>query len=103
LRPRDVLAAYLDRLVHRTETHSCVNHGANGCSLPREMRSDTCNDFYCGTLSAWIAKAEAEPGPERALVIVRRQDVWSRDDLGETNDIVDVAVVSDQGVVPAAR
>lgn len=47
LRPRDVLANYLDRLGHRVNHHSCVYHGPRGCGLPSDMRSDTCNRYFC--------------------------------------------------------
>lgn len=99
LRPRDVLAAYLDRVAHRTETASCVNHAANGCTLPREMRSDTCNDFYCDALSGWT-KGEGDAAAQGALAIVRRQDAWKGKELVEGNGIVAVAVVTERGVTP---
>jgi hypothetical protein len=46
-RPREVLAAYRDCLGNKTHRGSCVYHGPTGCTLPRPMRSDTCNDFFC--------------------------------------------------------
>jgi hypothetical protein len=49
-RPRDVLAAYLARVGHKTYQGSCIFHRPDGCSLPREMRSDTCNQHFCGGL-----------------------------------------------------
>jgi hypothetical protein len=49
-RPREVLAAYLACLGNKTSLGSCVYHGPQGCTLPREMRSDTCNDFFCPEL-----------------------------------------------------
>jgi len=97
LRPRDVLAAYLDRVGHRTETASCVNHGANGCTLPREMRSDTCNNFYCDALSTW-AGAEGQVMPRSALAIVRRHDAWNGKELIDGNDIVRVAAVTGRAI-----
>src|SRR5262249_35303122 len=49
-RPRDVLAAYLARVGPKTYKDSCIFHRPDGCSLPREMRSDTCNQHFCGGL-----------------------------------------------------
>jgi hypothetical protein len=46
-RPRDVLAAYVERVGTRTFEDSCIYHGASGCTLPREIRSDTCDQYYC--------------------------------------------------------
>lgn len=50
LRPRDVLAAYLERLPSKTYVASCVFHTPQGCALPRQMRSYTCNTFMCSNL-----------------------------------------------------
>jgi hypothetical protein len=47
LRPRDVLAAYLASVGDKTFENSCIFHQPGGCSLPRAMRSDTCNDYFC--------------------------------------------------------
>ena len=72
-------------------------------SLPREMRSDTCNDFYCEYLSAWRAHADGKMRSPGALVIVRGQDLWSRrrNVVDQDNGIVRVALVTEQGIVPA--
>jgi len=50
LRPRDVLAAYLACVGNKTYKGSCVYHRSDGCALPREMRSDICNQFFCDEL-----------------------------------------------------
>ena len=46
---------------------SCVFHAATGCALPRERRSDVCNQFACDTLGQLrdIAAADAD-----AVVVV---------------------------------
>lgn len=46
----DVVAFYLSRLPAETVLDSCVYHGAAGCGLPREWRSTTCNQHFCGKL-----------------------------------------------------
>ena len=48
-RPLDLLEAYLARVGHETFEGSCIFHGPTGCTLSREMRSDTCNGYFCGT------------------------------------------------------
>jgi predicted nucleic acid-binding Zn ribbon protein len=50
MRSRDVLGAYLARVGNRTYRGSCIFHQAGGCALPREMRSDTCNQYFCDEL-----------------------------------------------------
>jgi hypothetical protein len=44
---RGLAALYLTRLPARSFTGSCVFHGESGCVLPRELRADLCNAFYC--------------------------------------------------------
>lgn len=61
-RPREVLAAYLDRLPKKSMHGSCVFHGREGCTLPREMRSDTCNDYLCDAMEKFrLGKSGTEP------------------------------------------
>jgi len=45
-----IVQAYLSHLVSRTMDSGCVYQHVNGCVLPREMRSDTCNRYYCEDL-----------------------------------------------------
>jgi hypothetical protein len=68
IRPREVLEAYLSRLPHKSCQGSCVFHTANGCALPRSMRSDVCNNYYCGGLEDfWRLLGGSEA--TRALVV----------------------------------
>jgi hypothetical protein len=46
-RPRHILEDYLSRIPNRTYEESCVYQAEAGCVLPREMRSQICNEFYC--------------------------------------------------------
>ena len=46
---------------------SCVFHGERGCTLPRAIRSDTCNRYLCGELTALSRALTGAPG-ERAVV-----------------------------------
>jgi hypothetical protein len=46
-----VVARYLRRVGKQSNDRSCIYHGAAGCTLTREMRSDTCNRYFCGELA----------------------------------------------------
>lgn len=46
----DAARAYRRCLPRRHVAGSCAFHGARGCTLPREMRSDLCNAFRCDGL-----------------------------------------------------
>jgi len=102
-RPRDVLAAYLDRLAPRTQAASCVNHTATGCSLPRELRSETCNRYVCPTVARLREQQLNAPAdaPVLAVVaVVRRLSHWDRDTPGLANPIIRSGLVTAAGVTP---
>ncbi len=42
-----LLESYLDQVPTLARRGSCIYHGADGCALPRTMRSETCNRFLC--------------------------------------------------------
>lgn len=66
--PRQVLAAYLSHVGERTYAGSCVYHQADGCSLPRDLRADLCNLFFCGALLEFEQKLSVT-GPVRAFLV----------------------------------
>ena len=45
--PRDLIEAYCQYLPAESYRGSCVYHSAIGCALPREMRSNSCNNTVC--------------------------------------------------------
>ncbi len=85
-----LLAAYAARLPQRSVAGSCIHHTAQGCSLPRLMRSDTCNRYACDALAAL---QQAAPIPA-VIVIQRRQSHWDSNRPDLDNRISGVALVS---------
>jgi hypothetical protein len=65
--PEEAVDAYMAYMQATTITDSCVFHGETGCTLPREMRSDTCNRFLCGALYE-LQRALPGDGSARAFV-----------------------------------
>jgi len=100
----EVVAAYLDRVAPRTESGSCINHTRHGCSLPREMRSDTCNRFACESLATLQAAQRGEVPVQVVLVVRRKQDQWRRATPGLDNAINGGAILFESGTrrVPLA-
>ena len=43
----ELLRRYAGHLPARSYPDSCVYHGETGCTLPRDLRAETCNDYYC--------------------------------------------------------
>lgn len=92
-----VAQAYLERVTDKAQTGSCINHTAQGCSLPKEMRSDICNRFSCESLAKLQA---AQRGPEQVRVVVvvrRKQDHWRRAEPGVDNAVNALALLRETG------
>lgn len=98
-----LLARYLDRLPAESVAGSCINQTAQGCALPRALRSETCNAFYCGPLRTFIEAAEDSPdatGP--VLAIVRDHGVWDRYADDQVDPVVAAILIDDDGARPLA-
>lgn len=93
----DVLAAYLAVLPHESIEHSCINHTSTGCALPREMRSDTCNGYYCESLMAFQTEHLSRTERLSVVAIQRAKANWLGTGPGDVNPIVDVAVIDAHG------
>lgn len=61
-----VLVAYLSCIRSETVAGSCIFHQRYGCGLPREMRSETCNRYFCRGLTEFQTGLAAR-GPARAF------------------------------------
>lgn len=63
----DILAAYLSHVPERTLSGGCVYQRADGCTLPRDLRADICNRYFCpGLLS--IRDSYGDEAPIQAFV-----------------------------------
>jgi hypothetical protein len=93
-----VLNAYLSKLCPESVAGSCINQTATGCALPRDMRSATCNGYYCEPLKKYQEKAAQGDVPRRVFAVQRAKSDWGRSDITRENRIVNVALV-DHGVV----
>ncbi len=97
LTPESVLAAYMERLSDKTQAGSCINHTRQGCSLPKEMRSDICNRFACESLAKLQAAQRGPEGVHTVLVVRRNQDHWHRNEQAVDNAITGLAAVREAG------
>ncbi len=91
-----LLAAYLSHLPRRAAEGSCINHGADGCTLPRDLRSDTCNAFQCDQLAA-LGRQRTGHGRLRVLAIRRDYDYWNRGEAAPDAPILAIGLVDESG------
>jgi len=55
-----VLALYSNSIPAEHVVDSCVFHGGKGCTLPRAVRAEICNVFYCEPIKAWWVTRQSE-------------------------------------------
>jgi hypothetical protein len=89
----EVVAAYLAYLGTRTIAGGCVNQGARGCTLPREMRSAICNNFLCGGLRELVGQLVARSAEDQEAPRVFYQTGIDHDARYAFVDVRDVRVV----------
>jgi hypothetical protein len=94
---QDLFEKYTDLISTYSMEGSCINHTSQGCALPRELRSNICNAFYCKDLKAY-QQAKQQSSSDKLLVIQRENcySAWINPD--DKNEIADVLII-EQGTV----
>jgi len=64
----EIVASYASHLPSHSLPHGCVFQHAKGCTLPREMRGDTCNRHYCTALKQLTDEVRDIPSPKAFFV-----------------------------------
>lgn len=79
----DAVQVYVDHLPTRHVQGSCAYHGDQGCTLDRDMRSETCNRFACdglrdvqkrsvsGDTGDWLFVMGLHADADRAVLVSR--------------------------------
>ncbi len=96
LSKQDLLDLYLSRISPETIENACINQTSTGCSLPRELRSDICNGYYCENLKSYQKKLAGEKDIGVVLAIQRSKNNWNWFDPDINNEIVNIALVDEQ-------
>lgn len=93
LSPEIILDFYLSNICTNSIEESCINHTETGCALPRELRSDICNGFYCESIKAYQKNMAGKNNLEVVVAIQRSSVYWKRFDSGVCDKVVDVALM----------
>ena len=93
--PDEILNAYLSSLPAESIENSCINQSANGCVLPKNMRSDICNGFYCHTLESYQKQMTESAELSSIIAVQRSYTQWNRYEPGVAADIVNIALVDE--------
>lgn len=94
LSSEDVLRSYLELLPSESMEGSCIYHTQRGCALPRDLRSDTCNQYACEALRALPKTMSDDAEQKPVLVFQRRQDKWRQLAVDLDNKIVAAFVLT---------
>ena len=74
----DVLNSYLSLLSPSTIANSCINQTNKGCGLPRDMRSDICNGYFCESIVVYHKHDGKTDKSHSVLAIQRANTNWNR-------------------------
>jgi hypothetical protein len=66
---RGVIRLYVEALAPLSWRGSCLFHGRHGCTLPRSLRADLCNSYYCNGLRDYLQRDDE---PDRVEIIAER-------------------------------
>ena len=73
----DAVATYMSHVGTHTFTSRCVYQREHGCSLTRDLRSTTCNNFFCDGLRNFFHETDKNTSGS-AFVVATDQDILER-------------------------
>ena len=94
----DILTDYLSYTSEESIAGACINQTKKGCALPKKLRSDTCNSFYCESLITYQNKFPGQENTEALLVIQRAGTCWNAVSHIGSNAVVNIALVQSKDV-----
>ncbi len=92
-----LLKTYTEHIPEKSMENACLLQTSSGCALPRELRSDVCNGYFCPQLLS-IQEHWSEENPPPVLAIQRAHHIWNRYITTTTNPVTAVAVMDEGGV-----
>ena len=102
LSPKQVLVTYLEKLSPYTMGDSCINQTRRGCGLPRQMRSDNCNFYYCREIHEFheaVVDPNSELTSDRDVIAIQRDYVhWDRECENACRDVTSASVLQSENV-----
>jgi len=89
----EIVSLYASYISTDSIAGACINQTGTGCALPNELRSDTCNSYYCPSLLTY--QKEAKPmDSEMILSIQRNRTCWKEPTTSEQDAITNVSLLT---------
>lgn len=97
----EIRELYLSRVNSKTVIGACINQTRLGCSLPRDMRSNICNVYYCDSVKSYINdEAHMDAKHQKMVFAVQWSNTnWNRLDSSFDNEIVNSALINNTNVL----
>lgn len=93
----ELFKMYLSHVNIESTMDACINQASTGCSLPRDLRSDICNAFYCDSLERYHKRSADNNTINTVVAVQRSSTYWNRFDPDVKNEIIDIAIIDNDG------
>lgn len=90
----DIVQTYLQHLPHESIADACINQTGAGCALPRHLRSDVCNGYFCDSLRRFQRDWPTIDKQSEVFVIRRANTNWNRFESEGPNSVQEVVWIS---------
>ncbi len=90
----DILDLYLSHISPQSVKGSCINQTDRGCALPRDLRSDICNGFFCEPLKSFHRNLKKQKNIQKIIAIQRSEPYSSTFNPDVDNPIVNVFILA---------
>lgn len=94
----EIFDLYISHIKTESISGSCINQTTSGCALPRDLRSDICNGYYCDPLKKYHNNMMQLEVPKVVLAIQRSYTYWDRFKLDVCNEVINVALVDEKKI-----
>jgi len=97
LNAQTIADSYINHLPAGSINGACINQTDQGCALPRELRSDVCNVYFCDELQTLHKTLEADslPSESAAIIIQRSNHNWNRYETPDINPVRSIHLVEE--------
>lgn len=91
-----IVQRYLGYLQEESINGACINQTDRGCALPRELRSDVCNVYFCDELKFHQAALETGPAADVPTIVIQRANHnWNRFETPHINPVEKVFLIKE--------
>ncbi|MCK7595945.1 hypothetical protein M0G74_01525 [Microbulbifer sp. CAU 1566] len=93
-----IVSLYLACLPEESIENACINQTSTGCSLPKALRSDICNAYFCDPILKYYRAAKDSPEMKQVFAIQREYIHAATMHKDVDNPVMAKAFVSVDGV-----